>query len=175
MQFSSLVSTCPNATIKWKNIHTWTVTFKKLAKTCQVKHLQYNRIRNLAILTTFNMSVPNTVLWLAKRWELEFAPMSEIRRKVQQCKSCHNVVSEWFYKLSHLSVMLMSVYSINSGYQGLKGPLSKLQVQIQVQNTTSLVHWAAQMHFSSLMCVRKTKDDIFQSPITSINIIFSVL
>lgn len=56
-------------------------------------------------------------------------------------------VSEWFHKLSHLSMMLMSVYSINSRYQGLKGPpYTNYRWKYKFQNI-SLEHWAAQMHF----------------------------
>ncbi len=120
------------------------------------------------------MSVPNTVLWFAKRIEnLEFSPMSEIRRKVQQCKAVIMFVSEWFYKLSHLSVMLMSVYSINAGYQGLKGPL----ITTTGENTSSRTQlpWcteAAQMHFFLTdVCQKRLKITFSRVLSPSINII----
>ncbi len=82
-------------------------------------------------------------------------------------------VSEWFYKLSHLSVMLMSVYSINSGYQGLKGPpYTNYRWKYKFQNTTSLVHWAAQMHFFLTdVCQKRLKITFSRVLSPSINII----
>lgn len=66
--------------------------FKKLAKTCQVKQLQYARIRNLDIFNHMSYVCSSHGVVICQKIEnWEFAPMGKIRRKVQRCKSCHNV------------------------------------------------------------------------------------